>query len=403
MGRSSSGIGSVVVASKDPDAIKPWEQEGWQRLYVPDGDTLGEGGWGVVRPVLHIASGERRALKHPLHDDKEARARFKREIEVQSKIQHRHVMPVLDHDEEDFSWFTMPLAQRTLETGAPEMLNDELATVVIHAARGLKAAHDNGYVHRDVKPSNILEVGRGNDDSPIWVVGDFGVVRRPANEVTNLKTKHALGTAGFMAPEVVLGKHGNVSLLADVYSLGRTVAWATTGVRPEGLTPLEARWPWATLVAKMTAFAPDQRPNDMAEVIDAVADIVKILRSQRAKNWGKTSAPLALSASEESILAAVFDLAWEPEDGDEIVVAWNSLNSQFATTATLRIGLRRLVQLGFLKSGLRSSVEHDERVRSYSPTSLAWDWATKNESRISLILKPPSRPVPVGPDDDIPF
>lgn len=255
MGRSSSGIGSVLVASKDPDAIALWEQEGWQALYMPDGDTLGEGGWGVVRPVRHVASGERRALKHPLHDNEEARARFKREIEVQSKIHHRHVMPVLDHDDR-FSWFTMPLALRTLETGAPEMLNDELATVVAHAARGLKAAHDNEYVHRDVKPSNILEVGRGNDDSPIWVVGDFGVVRRPANEATNLKTKHALGTEGFMAPEVVLGKHGNITLLADVYSLGRTIAWATTGVRPEGLAPLEARWPWATLVARMTAFDP---------------------------------------------------------------------------------------------------------------------------------------------------
>src|SRR6188474_2777181 len=108
MSTSLSGGGSVPVPSKDPDAILPWERAGWEATHEVDGDPLGEGGWGIVRPVIHRASGERRALKHPVREDAEVRARFKREIEVQSRVQHRHVMPILEHDPEH-RWFTMPL------------------------------------------------------------------------------------------------------------------------------------------------------------------------------------------------------------------------------------------------------------------------------------------------------
>jgi serine/threonine protein kinase len=318
-----------------------------------------------------------------VRDDEEVRARFKREIEVQSKVKHRHIMPVLDHDP-SFRWFTMPLAERTLQTAAPEMIADDLAMVVTQVARGLKAAHEKGYVHRDVKPSNILERPRGEMELPDWVAGDFGVVRRPEGESTNLKTRHALGTDGFMAPEVVLGKHGNVSLLADIYNLGRTIAWATTGVRPERLAPLEARWPWTTLVAQMTDFDPDRRPQDMNDIIAGVSSIMNSLRLTRSRKWGKSTAP-KLSPGEEALLASVFDLAWEPEtDNGEIMVGLERLGREWSTKATLRIGLRRLVQLGYLKPG--SYQGQDEQMRSYSPTPLAWDWAMKNEARINAIL-----------------
>jgi serine/threonine protein kinase len=397
MGRSSSDAGSVPVPSKDPDDVPPWERDGWRAAHAVEGDPLGEGGWGIVRRVRHFSSGQLRALKEPLHDSEDVRARFKREIEVQSKVKHRHVMPVLDHDP-NFQWFTMPLAERTLYAAAPEMMNDDLAIAITHAARGLMAAHEKGYVHRDVKPSNILERSRGELDLPDWVVGDFGVVRRPDSEITSLKTKHAVGTEGFMAPEAALGRHANVTSLADVYSLGRTIAWATTGIRPEGFAPLEARWPWTTLVTQMTAHDPDKRPKDMCEVIAGIANVMKALRAQRSRNWGKPPAP-ALSANEESVLAAVFDLAWDPDQDDgEIAVSFHKLNNRSTTTATIRIALRRLVQLGYLTAGWYSGEQ--EPIRSYSPTQLAWDWANKNEKRIETILRPPPSP---AANDDIPF
>lgn len=395
MSRSSSGVGSVPVPSKDLDARVPWDAEGWRAEHVEEGEPLGEGGWGIVRRVRHLASGELRALKEPTRDHHEVCARFKREIEVQSKVKHRHVMPVLDCGD-DFDWFTMPLAERTLHTAAPELWNDDLAIVVMHIARGLKAAHNEGYVHRDVKPSNILERSRGNLDRPDWVIGDFGVVRRPDGETTNLKTRHIVGTDGFIAPEAALGEHGRVTLLADIYSLGRTIAWAATGKMPERLVPLEARWPWRTLVAQMTEFDPGRRPQDMDDVIAGVESVMKAVYEQRARSWGKPQ-PAALSTNEEALLASVFDDAWDPDDEKgEIMVGVDKLSRKWPTKATLRIGLRRLVQLGYLKEGWYSG-QH-EQVRSYSPTPLAWEWATKNEGRIAEILKPPP-----AADDDIPF
>jgi serine/threonine protein kinase len=398
MGRSSSSVGSVAVPSKNPDALDPWEQDGWRGLYDAEGEPLGEGGWGIVRRVRHRQSGELYALKEPLRDDSEVLARLKREIDVQSRVKHRHVMPVLDHDPE-FRWFTMPLAERTLHAAAPEMIADTLAIVILQVARGLEAAHAIGCVHRDIKPMNILAILRDDPEFPDWVVGDFGVVRRPEGESTSLKTKNTVGTRGFIAPELWLGKHGNVTPLADIYSLGRTIAWASSGVWPDGIEPLEARWPWRTLVAQMTEFEPDRRPPDMAAVIAGVVSVLKSLRVHRARNWNQQKAP-TLSSSEETLLAHVFDHADDPSGNNgDIVVSADELSRHWSTRATLRITLRRLVQLGYLKEE-RVEGEYTSS-RSYSPTQHAWDWATRNESRIAAILKPPS--VSPNADDDIPF
>jgi serine/threonine protein kinase len=407
MSGGSYDDGSVPVPSKDPGAVLPWEREGWEAAYERDGDPLGEGGWGIVRPVVHRGSGERCALKHPSREDAEVRARFKREIEVQRKVQHRHVMPILEHDPEH-RWFTMPLMDGTLLAAARGMLDEEVARVVLQIASGLGAAHDLGYVHRDVKPSNIFWRSRGRLEPADWIIGDFGVVRRPEGESTSLRTRTAMGTLGFMAPEAVLGEFGRVSLLADVYSLGRTLAWMTTGIRPEGIVPLEARAPWTELAARMTEFEPARRPAGMADVIAGVEAVLAALRRERAQAWGQPVTPsTALAPAEEIVLATVFDLAREPdEEGGEIRVGWHDLSRELSSNrANLRIWLRRLVDLGYLRTGWHAAGK--ERMRIFTPTELAWEWAKQNEPRVSAILMPP--PPPEDPaddaalDDDIPY
>jgi len=396
----------VSVPSKAPGEILPWERAGWEVTHERDGDPLGEGGWGVVRPVIHRASGERRALKHPVKEDPDVLARFKREIEVQSQVQHRHVMPILENDP-GHRWFTMPLMDGTLLAAARGMLDEEIARVVLQIAQGLGAAHDRGYVHRDVKPSNIFRLARGAHEAADWIIGDFGVVRRPDGESTSLKTRTALGTIGFMAPEVVLGEFGRVTLLADVYSLGRTLAWMTTGVRPEGLIALEARAPWTALAAAMTDFEPARRPAGMAAVIAGVEAVLAELRRERALAWGRPAASVtALAPAEEVVLATVFNLAWEPdEEGGEIRVAWHDLSRELsANKANLRIWLRRLVELGYLRTGWLAGRE--ERMRIFTPTERAWEWATQNEPRVSAILRPSDQPLDepwAPPEEDPPY
>src|SRR5690606_23511813 len=161
----------------------------------------------------------------------------------------------------------------------------------------------------------------------------FGVVRRPEGESTNLKTRTAMGTHGFMAPESVLGEYGRVTSLADVYSLGRTIAWMTTGIRPEGLVPLEARAPWTQLAARMTEFEPARRPKDMVDVLGGVEDVLQGLRRARAKDWGRSAGPSdALAPAEEVLLATVFDLAREPPEADaEIRATWDDLSRELSS------------------------------------------------------------------------
>jgi hypothetical protein len=119
MARHSSSIGSVEVPSKGLHDAADLDPGSWQATHCPDGEPLGEGGWGIVRPVRHLASGDRRALKQPIRDnDDELAARFKREIEVQRKLEHPHIMPILGYDS-GHRWFTMPLAGRTLQSAGP--------------------------------------------------------------------------------------------------------------------------------------------------------------------------------------------------------------------------------------------------------------------------------------------
>jgi serine/threonine protein kinase len=263
-------------------------------------------------------------------------------------------------------------------------------------------------VHRDVKPSNIFRRSRDRGDriDPAdWVIGDFGIVRRPEGEATSLKTRTALGTNGFMAPESILGEYGKVTLLADVYSLGRTLAWMTTGFRPEGLVPFEARAPWTELAAQMTEFEPARRPRDMLDVIAGVEGVLGRLRHERAKDWGRPAARAdALAPAEEVLLATVFNLAWEPEEAEgEIRVTWDSLTRELSSNrANLRIWLRRLVELGYLRSARGGDPRDGGRI--FVPTERAWDWAKQHEQRISAILTPPVRVEPEPElDEDIPY
>jgi serine/threonine protein kinase len=303
-----------------------------------------------VIPVVHLASGERRALKHPLHANDESLARFKREIEVQRKLSHPNIMPILDVDPA-FEWFAMPWASRTFYEAARGMSDDELATAFTAAALGLHAAHRAGYVHRDVKPSNLVDL-TDDHERPQWVVSDFGIVRRPPGETTNLKTTHALGTDGFIAPEVALGgRTAKITPRADAYSLGRMIAWATTGVYPVRFDPLDARGHWAPLATRMTAFEPDERPGNMLEVVAGIRAVLGAQRAERHAAWGQR-APAGLTAHEEALLAVVFEEAAEPDDdGRDIEISFAALKRRFARVGPLRVSLKHLVELGFLAQG----------------------------------------------------
>ncbi|MDX3694945.1 protein kinase [Streptomyces europaeiscabiei] len=252
----------------DPYAAVRLQARGVKKDYALDIFPMpgGEGGMGVVHEAVHKATGTVVAFKKPRSLREKLTARMLREIEVAQKLGgNRHVMPVLDSSPRA-EWFVMPMAQNTAERLQPQLQGDaqELRALVDAVAAALADAHHLDYLHRDIKPANILHLdGR-------WVLGDWGIVRRPRGQTTNPKrTGTSIGTAEFGAPELFVDPH-NATPASDIYSLGKVIGWLLTGIDPQPNVVLLPSGPWRGVVRQCTFHEASQRPQTIAEFLDLV-------------------------------------------------------------------------------------------------------------------------------------
>ncbi|MEA3076680.1 MAG: eukaryotic-like serine/threonine-protein kinase, partial [Actinomycetota bacterium] len=169
-------------------------------------------------------------LLHPhLAADEAFRERFRREAIAAARLAHPSVVATFDTGEDGGrAYIVMELVRgRTLRAVLDEagVLSPQLAAAIgIQVADALQHAHENGIVHRDVKPANILVCdadAEGGRESPVRVkVADFGIARAAsASGVSDLTQPGALlGTAKYLAPEQVEGEEPTPR--SDVYALG---------------------------------------------------------------------------------------------------------------------------------------------------------------------------------------
>ena len=186
-------------------------------------EQIGRGGMAVVYRALDERLKRKVALKvlpPELAFRPEVRTRFLREAEMSARLSHPHIVPIYSVDEADgLVYFAMglvegeSLAARLGREPRPPL--DFVRRVLCEVAGALHYAHQQGVVHRDVKPDNILiEAPSGRA-----LVTDFGIARAAEGDQRLTVTGIAVGTPAYMSPEQAMGER-EVDGRADLYALG---------------------------------------------------------------------------------------------------------------------------------------------------------------------------------------
>ncbi|MBB5629822.1 serine/threonine protein kinase [Sphaerisporangium krabiense] len=194
---------------------------------------LGAGGMGVVYLAEHPEGGLV-ALKtpHAVHlADPTLRARFTEEVEFSRRVVPFCTAAVLEHGvDRDRPYLVteyIPGPSLSQVVAARGPLTPDLAYgVALGAAAALSAIHEAGFVHRDLKPGNVLLSPRGPR------VIDFGIARDLDAAVAHTQAGQVMGSPGWVAPERLTG--GPAIPASDIFAWGCLVAYAATGHHPFG-------------------------------------------------------------------------------------------------------------------------------------------------------------------------
>ncbi len=184
---------------------------------------LGRGGMAMVY-LAHDLKHDRPVALKVLHPDLAASLgpeRFQREIRFAARLQHPHVLTVLDSGETAGQlWFTMPYVEgeslRSRLNREGQLALKDALRITREAAQALHYAHAHQIVHRDIKPENILLTTDGST-----LVADFGIARALSQERAEALTQTGMsvGTPHYMSPEQANGTR-EVDARTDIYSLG---------------------------------------------------------------------------------------------------------------------------------------------------------------------------------------
>lgn len=265
---------------------------------------LGEGAFSrtfVARDTVLQREVALKVLRREHQSNSEFSARFDREAQAAARISHPNVVPIFDFGrEDDLPFIVMQFIDgRTLRQFDREegpLTIEEVISVGRQVLDGLAAIHDEGIIHRDIKPQNVLL-----DNRMVARLTDFGVAFLN-NDVTLTETGTTLGTAAYMAPEQATGR--TVGPPADIYSVGVMLYELLTGRLPfQGDNPVQV------LYRHVSDLPPRPRDLNPRIPIELEAIILRALakipsdryldaRAMRDHLSGKPPTPAAAALSE---------------------------------------------------------------------------------------------------------
>ena len=290
--------------------------------------TIGKGARSVIYHMVEIRTGQSFILKRVVREsaaDRRFLEQVEREFRVTSAIQH----PNLRHSvalHRKRKWLRVSellliaeyVEGYTLEERLPDGL-DELLAICGQVCQGLRALHEAGYVHADIKPHNIL----WRSDGVVKVI-DFGQSCRMGH-----RKKRIQGTPDYIAPEQV--RRMPLDQRTDIFNLGATMYWALTGrayptdlgsdamgtrlavvgpASPKSPRELDESVPLALskLVMDCCRTNPSDRPADMSQVLKRLGAAEAVLKRGKppagpamttASNDDPTSRPAGGGSSHE--------------------------------------------------------------------------------------------------------
>jgi TolB-like protein/Flp pilus assembly protein TadD len=303
---------------------------------------LGRGGMATVYLAQDLKHDRPVALKvlHPELAASLGPERFLREIKLAARLQHPHIMTVLDSGESaGHLWFTMPYIEG-------ESLRDRLrrerqlpiadaVRLTREAALALDFAHRQGVVHRDIKPENILLV----DGQAL--VADFGIARaiERGGGPQLTETGVSIGTPAYMSPEQSVGDK-NLDARTDIYSLGTVLYEMLAGETPFSAPTAQA------MIARRITETPRPLQQVRETVPDAVAQAVSRALAKAPADRFATAAEFARALDPATPSAPVRAAA--EEDRPRAPAATTTVATASSRPALLRRPLALALSLGFL-------------------------------------------------------
>ena len=251
--------------------------------------VLGVGGMGVVYKAQDRELGEPVAIKtlkpEMVASDTSALERFKSEIRLARRISHRNVVRTYDLGEMNGLYYlTMEFVEgkslKELIRARGRLPASAVLPIAKQLCRALEVAHDEGVIHRDIKPQNMVVQGDG-----ILKVMDFGIARLASRPADGGQTQAGMvvGTPEYMAPEQLAGDE--LDGRADIYATGCVLYECLTGDVP---ITADSQWALMARVLDEMPVPPVQRFADIpADLSDLVMWTLAKSRDQRPATAGE--------------------------------------------------------------------------------------------------------------------